>query len=206
MAEKVADLILTYQFIKRLVQPFDETDAFKNGIIDENGMRIKSKEIKTSVEKKSYGYYDRMVFNLKKLLEKLPGGKNKLASYAAALFLLKEACSPEQPEYTEQELQEGLDKNIKELKGAKMKEYNELFEDTPANATGTSVAGTGDDDTYVPVAKTDKEKKKKKKKILIDRDGRKTEMRKYVKAYMERRQKRETLQKRNQLRARMGLY
>ena len=204
MAEKVADLILTYQFIKRLVQPFDETDAFKNGIIDENGMRIKSKEIKTSVEKKSYGYYDRMVFNLKKLLEKLPGGKNKLASYAAALFLLKEACSPEQPEYTEQELQEGLDKNIKELKGAKMKEYNELFEDTPANATGTSVAG--DDDTYVPVAKTDKEKKKKKKKILIDRDGRKTEMRKYVKAYMERRQKRETLQKRNQLRARMGLY
>ena len=75
----------------------------------------------------------------------------------------------------------------------------------PANATGTTVDGTGDENQTVPVAMTPKEKKKKKK-VLIDRDGRKTEMRKYVKAYMERRQKRETLQKRNQLRARMGLY
>ena len=205
MADKISDLYLTYQFIKRLVQPFKDTDAFKNGIIDEKGMRIKGKEIKTTAEKKSYGYYDRMVFNLKKLLEKLPGGKSKLASYAAALFLIKEACSPEQPEYTEQELLEGLEKNIKELKGAKMKEYNELFEDAPANATGTSVAGTGDDDSYVPPAKTDKEKKKKKKSVLIDRDGRRSEMRRYIKAYLERRSKREALQKKEQLRARMGL-
>jgi len=205
MADKISDLYLTYQFIKRLVQPFKDTDAFKNGIIDEKGMRIKGKEIKTTAEKKSYGYYDRMVFNLKKLLEKLPGGKSKLASYAAALFLIKEACSPEQPEYTEQELLEGLEKNIKELKGAKMKEYNELFEDVPANATGTSVAGTGDDDSYVPPAKTDKEKKKKKKSVLIDRDGRRSEMRRYIKAYLERRSKREALQKKEQLRARMGL-
>ena len=31
-----------------------------------------------------------MVFNIKRLLEKLPGGKSRLASYAAALFLIKE--------------------------------------------------------------------------------------------------------------------
>jgi hypothetical protein len=92
---------------------------------------------------------------------------------------------------------------MKELKGAKMKEYNELFEDAPANATGTSVAGTGDDSSVVPVARTDK--KKKKKQVLIDRDGRKAEMRKYIKSYMERRTKREQIKHRNELRKRMGL-
>ena len=206
MAEKVTDLILTYQFIKRLVQPFNETEAFKNGIIDERGKRIKDKEIKTSKEKSSYGYYDRMVFNLKKLLEKLPGGKTKLASYAAALFLIREYYNPREQSYTTKELEEALSENIKYLEGAKMKEYKELFEDAPANATGTSVAGTGDAKDTVPVAKTDQEKKKKKKKVLIDRDGRRTEMRKYIKSYLDRRQKREALQRKDQLRARMGLH
>ena len=206
MSTNVADLILVYSFIKRLTTPFDETEAFKHGIIDERGKRIKSKEVKTTAEQKSYGYFDRLVFNVKKLLEKLPGGKNRLASYAAALFLIKESATSEEPPYTQEELLEHIESNMKELKGAKMKEYNELFEDTPANATGTSVAGTGDDSSVVPVAKTDREKKKKKKRILIDRDGRKTDMRKYIKSYIERRQKRETLQQKAQLRARMGLH
>ena len=92
MSTNVADLILVYSFIKRLTTPFDETEAFKHGIIDERGKRIKSKEVKTTAEQKSYGYFDRLVFNVKKLLEKLPGGKNRLASYAAALFLIKEHC------------------------------------------------------------------------------------------------------------------
>ena len=48
-------------------------------------------------------------------------------------------------------------------------------------------------------------KKKKKKQVLIDRDGRKTEMRKYIKAYMERRAKREELKKREDFRKRMGI-
>jgi hypothetical protein len=94
---------------------------------------------------------------------------------------------------------------MKEIKDSTMKEYKDLFEDVPANATGTSVAGTGDDNQTVPVAMTPKEKKKKKKEVLIVRDGRKTEMRKYVKAYMERRAKRETILRREELRKRMGL-
>ena len=55
----------------------------------------------------------------------------------------------------------------------------------------------------MPVARTDK--KKKKKQVLIDRDGRKAEMRKYIKSYMERRTKREQIKHRNELRKRMGL-
>ena len=44
MASKVTDLVLVYQFLKRLTTPFDETKAFELGIIDERGKRIKSKE------------------------------------------------------------------------------------------------------------------------------------------------------------------
>ena len=34
--------------------------------------------------------FHRLVFNIKKLINKVPGGKSKIASYATALFLVKE--------------------------------------------------------------------------------------------------------------------
>jgi len=195
MASKVADLILVYQFLKRLTTPFDKTPAFDLGIIDERGQRIKSKELKTTEEKNAYGYFDRLVFNVKKLLERLPGGKNRLASYAAALFLIKEAQKPER-EYTTKDLQEGFDSCMKELEKRTMINLKDLVEDAPSNSSGAAVAGTGDDSDTVVV---------KKKKVLIDRDGRRRDMRSYIKAYMERRVKREQLKKKEDLRKRMGL-
>ena len=196
MASKIADLVLVYQFIKRLTTPFNETPAFDLGIIDERGNRIKSKELKTTEEKNAYGYFDRLVFNVKKLLERLPGGKNRLASYGAALFLIKESHKPER-EYTTKDLQEGFDSCMKELEKRTMKNLKDLIEDAPANSSGAAVAGTGDDSDTVVV--------KKKKKVLINRDGRKRDMRSYIKAYMERRVKREQLKKKEDLRKRIGL-
>lgn len=73
-----------------LTTPFEDTDAYKLGIIDEKGYRIKSKKVSTSEEKSAFTTFHRLVFNIKKLLEKLPGGQSRLASYASALFLLKE--------------------------------------------------------------------------------------------------------------------
>jgi len=86
---KWVDTYMIYSFINRLVTPFTETDAFKLGIIDENGNVLK-KTRTSSNEKAAYTLFDRLIFNLKKLIEKLPFGKRLLASYAAALFLLKE--------------------------------------------------------------------------------------------------------------------
>ena len=37
---RAIDLFVTYRFIKLLVTPFEETDAFKLGIIDKDGNRI----------------------------------------------------------------------------------------------------------------------------------------------------------------------
>ena len=85
------DLFLVYQFIRRLATPFREWEAYKLGIIDENGNVLrKRKDLDTQKERSAFGAYDVMVLNLKKLIEKVPGGKTRLASYAAALFLIRE--------------------------------------------------------------------------------------------------------------------
>ena len=73
MASKVVDLVLVYQFLKRLTTPFDKTEAFKLGLIDKDGTSLKKAE--TSEEKSAMGYFDRLTFNLKRLLGKLPAKK-----------------------------------------------------------------------------------------------------------------------------------
>jgi len=100
LQESVVDTYLVYKIITILTDDWDEQEAFKNGIIDNKGkVLIKSKDLKTKKEKDSYTILHRFVFNLKRLIEKIPGGKSKIASYAAAaVLLLKE----EQENDTEQ--------------------------------------------------------------------------------------------------------
>lgn len=159
MANKFSDLILIYQFIKRLTTPFKDTDAFKLGIIDQDGKKLKSPE--TSEEQNAYGYFDRLVFNIKRLLEKLPGGKTRLSSYAAALFLIKESENVKE-HYTEEELIEGLSNSMDDLDKTTTKKLNELFEEI-ANVTGPAVPGTGDD-----VAHWKGDARKKEMKDFLD--------------------------------------
>jgi len=142
MAGKVLDLFLVYQFVKRLSTPWNKTDAFKLELIDDKGKKLKSPE--TPEEQKAYAYYDRLVFNLKRLLEKLPGGKTRLGSFAAALFLMKEGAT--EKEFTQTELAEGLYKEMTMLDENTTKKLDEMLnEDAPANVTGAGVVGTGDD-------------------------------------------------------------
>jgi len=91
LVKSAGNIYFVYQFLKKLVTPFKNTDAFKLGIIDEKGKVLKKRStLKTSEEKEAYTLTDTMIFNLKKLLEKIPGGRLRIASFAAALFLLKE--------------------------------------------------------------------------------------------------------------------
>ena len=94
MASKVADLIFVYSFLKRLVTPFNETKAYQLGIIDERGKKIRNPQTKAELD--SFSTFERLVFNIKKIIERFPGGKSKLASYAAALFLIKEHNNPKE--------------------------------------------------------------------------------------------------------------
>lgn len=86
------DNILAFRILYMLVTPFDKTEAFKYGIIDKDGNPLKkSKDLKSSEEKESYTNLDRLVFSLKRLLGKVPGGKSQLASLVAAYWLIKES-------------------------------------------------------------------------------------------------------------------
>ena len=94
MASPAIDAFITFRFLKLLVTPFDKTEAFKYGIIDKSGKVLrKYKTLERIDERKAYTILHRLVFNVKRLIEKLPGGKSRLASYAAALFLIKEHVS-----------------------------------------------------------------------------------------------------------------
>lgn len=88
------DLIYTFRFLRLLTMRFEDTEAYKAGIIDINGNRIKSFNLSTVDNREKYSNYytpfHRLVFNIKKLMAKVPGGGSRLATYAAALYLLKE--------------------------------------------------------------------------------------------------------------------
>lgn len=87
----LVDLFLVYQFIKRLATPFTEWEAYKQGVIDAEGNILKKKsERKTRGEIESFRVFDLMILKLKKLLAKVPGGSSRIASYAAALWLIRE--------------------------------------------------------------------------------------------------------------------
>ena len=87
----VVDAFIAYKFIKILVTPFEETDAYKLGIIDANGKVLKKrKDLRRSEETKAYTIIHTLCWNIKKILVKLQVGKSRIGSLAAALYFLKE--------------------------------------------------------------------------------------------------------------------
>jgi len=94
---RAIDLFVTYRFLKLLTTPFEKTDAYKLGIIDEKGNRIRQEkstkpavELSTTELKNAYTILHKLVFNIKKIFAKVPGLRTKVGTYAAALFLLKD--------------------------------------------------------------------------------------------------------------------
>lgn len=84
-----------------IVKPFSDTDAYKQGIIDEKGtVLIKPKDFTTVDQKNAYTYLDRLVFNMKRIINRMPGGENKTKNIVAAFFLIKEAYSNKQKNYS----------------------------------------------------------------------------------------------------------
>jgi hypothetical protein len=85
------DVYYTYRFLRLLTTEWKDTDAFKLGIIDEKGKPLKKpSQLMKSEEKDAYTVFHRLVFNIRRIIESLPFGKTKIATFAAALYLLKE--------------------------------------------------------------------------------------------------------------------
>lgn len=90
LVKRAADLAYTFRFIRMLVMDWKNWDAYKLGIIDENGKRQKDVKLDTDEKKSAYTPFVRLSANIKRLLANIPGGGSKLGSFAAALFLIKE--------------------------------------------------------------------------------------------------------------------
>ena len=88
---RAIDLFVTYRFLKLLVTPWEKQEAYKEGIIDKNGKNlIKAKNLSTVAQRESYTLLHRLVFNCKRIMQKIPLVRTQLGTYATALFLLKE--------------------------------------------------------------------------------------------------------------------
>lgn len=152
----IVDLFLVYNMIKRLATPFSEWQAYKLGIIDERGKLLKSrKNLRTIKERDAFGLYDLMILKLKRLIEKIPGGKTRLGSYAAALYLVKEGKNYTD-ETSDEVLQEGFMNHYTTL--SEENDINLRFEEIVNTSGGGNVAGLPPDSP--PVSK------KAQKKLL----------------------------------------
>lgn len=93
---RVTDLFASYRFIKLLVTDFKKLPGYKLGIFDENGNRIidpetgKPSKLETTKEKNAYTVFHKLVFNIRRILKKIPLIGTTLGSYATALYLLKD--------------------------------------------------------------------------------------------------------------------
>ena len=88
---RIVDNLIAYRILKMLVTNFEDTEAYKLGIIDAKGKNIrKANTLQTSKERDAYTYLNRLVFNMKKIINKIPSGESKMKSLVAALWLVKE--------------------------------------------------------------------------------------------------------------------
>ena len=92
--KSAADLVYTIRFLKLLVTPFEDTGAYKAGIINADGSKNKDFDKLKLDNRKAlathYTSFQRLVFNVKRLMAKAPGGTSVVARYGAALALIRE--------------------------------------------------------------------------------------------------------------------
>lgn len=158
---RLVDNLLAYRILSLLVVPFADTKAYKLGIIDEKGKILKkANTLRTQEERDAYNYLTRLVFNLKRILSRLPGGESRLKSVVAAYWLVRECYEKRTTTAFLQEKFDSLVETIEKNNVTLVEEellVTKFFEDTGgvANVTGAAVS------TNEPVIK-------KKKKNLID--------------------------------------
>lgn len=169
------DTAITYRILRLLTTPWAKQRAFKLGIIDDQGNPLKKySDLKSQEQRNAYTVLVRLVFRLKRLIEKIPLGNKQFLSYAAALALLKECADLDKEPLDLESMfyevcqMDGLEVSLVEgyISGKIPVTFKQFCEDGGAmaggvatNSTGPAVSGTGDDSSTVVV-------KKKKPKIL----------------------------------------
>lgn len=102
------NLIFVFNFIRLISKPFKDWDSFKSGVIDENGKILIQKRNRTLEQKKTFGKFELLVLKIKRVIERLPAGKDLTQSYAAALFLIKEEKLYDRKTISEKEIEKKM--------------------------------------------------------------------------------------------------
>jgi len=175
---RFVDSIIAYRILQMLVTPFDKTDAFRLGIIDKNGKELKPMtQLNTVQEKDAYSILHRLVYRLKRIIEKVPIENKKLVSLAAAYSLIREHYDvKKEPIDFEKMYLSRLNTNLKEeialIQNFNNNKYMKTFkqfseEGLPANNAGTpGIAGLPPDDPPVSAKASSKYKKKNKINLI----------------------------------------
>ena len=139
---RVVDSIIALRIVYLLTVPFNKTDAYKLGLIDENGNKIKNAE--TSDEKNATSMLHRLVWNIKKVFALVPGGKTRIGSLVAAYMLVRES---HEMKLSEEDSLKYFNENFDKVWNLPFEErewvedaITTLIEDAPANATGAEVS------------------------------------------------------------------
>ena len=64
---RIVDTLIVFRILKMLTTSWEKFDAYKLGLIDKKGMRIKDKKAESKQEKASFTLLHRLVFNLKRM-------------------------------------------------------------------------------------------------------------------------------------------
>ena len=87
----LVDNLIALRVLHLLVSPFKKWPAFKSGVIDDEGNQLTKKL--TGTQKSDWTMLHRLVWRLKLIIAKIPGGQSQLASIAAAYLLVKESVN-----------------------------------------------------------------------------------------------------------------
>lgn len=94
---RFVDALITYRILRMLTTPFNQHEAFRLGIIDSRGNPLKrERELNTTEEKEAYTLLHRMVFRLKRIIEKVPLENKQFLSFATAVALVREGVEYEE--------------------------------------------------------------------------------------------------------------
>lgn len=170
MSSTAIDNLIALKVLYMLVKPFDQTEAYKLGVIDKDGKLLVKQKDQTQQQKDAYNYLDRLVFNLKRLIAKLPGGKSMMASFIAALYLIKEDTR-----YTAKELEDCFNEVLNKITEQEitlveesliLEEFLEMYTEdgVPANVTGPTVS------TDVPTIRPKKQKPRRYATFEVEED------------------------------------
>lgn len=149
------DTVVAYRILRMLATPIERSDAFRLGIIDRDGKKIKDPV--SQQELNAYSLLQRFVLKVQRALSRSPDRNSKrLLTFAAAMAILKEYT--EDDEDNVEALLEVFMQDEDVIRQAELLENSNLLsfknfmhEEAPANAAGGgNIAGIGVGDQGEP--------------------------------------------------------